>query len=405
MTRSDVSPWLARARRGALPAWPRLRGAASADVAVVGGGLTGCLAACLLARGGASVALLEEGRIAQGEAARSAGRLTPGPGARFSDLRERHGLRVACHLLESSRRAVLEFASLLRRLRVRCDLEISDVVEVAVTEGQAGALDREYGALRDAGFEVSWLPASRVRQGLGLDAAGAMRMPGGATVDPLRTCLGLARHAERAGASLFEQTGATRVRAHRTGVEVTTERGILHAGKVVVASDMPGAGFGSLLRHVRAVDRYAVGLPPFGAAARRAFGGLRVVTRDGADPAHEWHWTKDGRLFFTGGDQPPVHTKQRDAARVQRGAQLMYELSLLHPDVSGLLPEFCWATRLVCSGDGVLLAGTHRHFPNHVFAIAPGNGGLTASALAARVAVRLVLGAPEKGDELFGFGR
>lgn len=405
MTRSGASLWLARAKRSLPPARPRLLGEVRAEVAIIGGGLTGCLATYLVARGGAKVVLVDAARVGQGGTAASVGRLTPGPGARFFGLRERYGLRTARQLWESSRLATLEFASLLRRLRIRCDLETAEVVDVAVSPSQAAALAREHRALREAGFDATWLTPSRVQQGLGLEVAGAMKMPGGATIDPLRACLGIARHAERAGAMVFELTSATRVRALRDRVEVVTDGGVVHAQTVVIATDTPGAGFAALRRHVREIDRYVVGLPPTSARSRRSFGRWRAVVRDLAEPAHEWHWTTDGRLLFSGGDQPAVPPGQRETARAQRGGQLMYELSLLYPHMSGVLPDTCWTTRCARSADGVMLTGVHRHFPRQVFALAAGVGGAGASALAARIAARRVLNSTEKTDELFGFGR
>jgi glycine/D-amino acid oxidase-like deaminating enzyme len=405
MTRSDASLWLLRAKRSLPPARPRLRGEVRADVAVVGGGITGCVAAYLIARGGLEVALVEAGRVGHGGTAAGPGRAAPRPGARFSALREQYGLRTARQVWEASRLAALDLASLLRRLRVLCDLETTDAVDVAVSAMQAEVLESEYRALKDAGFDVAWLPAQSIRQGVGLGADAAMKVAGGATLDPLRACLGVARHAERAGARVFEQSTAARLRSHRDGVEVVTDGGVVRAGIVVIATDAPGPEFEALRRHVRETDRYVVGLPPMGARARRAFGGLRAVARDLADPAHEWHWTKDGRLLFSGGDRAALPPKQREAARVQRGSQLMYELSLLHPHISGLLPDSCWTWRSVRSADGVILAGPHRHYPRHVFALATGEGGLGAAALAARIAARRVLGIPEKSDDVFGFGR
>ena len=51
--------------------FPTLRGRVTADVAIVGGGITGCAAALLFARAGATVVLLESRRIGRGSTAAS----------------------------------------------------------------------------------------------------------------------------------------------------------------------------------------------------------------------------------------------------------------------------------------------------------------------------------------------
>ena len=83
----------------------------------------------------------------------------------------------------------------------------------------------------------------------------------------------------------------------------------------------------------------------------------------------------------------------------------MYELSTLYPVISGIRPEYAWASPVNTTTDGVSLVGPHRHFPRHLFALGAGHGGATASFLAARLLLRHHLGKSEKGDELFGFAR
>src|ERR1700688_1363654 len=63
--------------------FPRLEGAAAADVVIVGAGVTGCACALRLAQGGASVLVLEADRVASGASGRNGGPGRDGPrGAR-----------------------------------------------------------------------------------------------------------------------------------------------------------------------------------------------------------------------------------------------------------------------------------------------------------------------------------
>ena len=90
---------------------------------------------------------------------------------------------------------------------------------------------------------------------------------------------------------------------------------------------------------------------------------------------------------------------------MQRTGQLMYELSLRYPAMSGILPDYAWMAPRVTARDGLLLAGPHRNFPRHLFALGLGATGLTGAFLAARLLLRHYTGEPEPGDEHFGFGR
>jgi glycine/D-amino acid oxidase-like deaminating enzyme len=110
-------------------------------------------------------------------------------------------------------------------------------------------------------------------------------------------------------------------------------------------------------------------------------------------------------VVFGGADQKPVAARQGDKAIVQRTGQLMYELSRLYPMISGTPPEYGWSARTVTAADGLLLAGPHRNFPRHLFAIGLGATGLSGAFLAARILLRHYQESADQTDDLFGFGR
>jgi len=90
---------------------------------------------------------------------------------------------------------------------------------------------------------------------------------------------------------------------------------------------------------------------------------------------------------------------------VQRTGQLMYELSLLYPVISGIQPAAGWDETVAATADGLPYIGRHRSFPCHLFALGADAAGAASSMLAARLLLRQFQGRPEKGDEAFGFGR
>ena len=75
----------------------------------------------------------------------------------------------------------------------------------------------------------------------------------------------------------------------------------------------------------------------------------------------------------------------------------MYELSLMHPAISGVLPEYAWAAPRVTGRDGLMLVGPHRNFPRHLFALGLGSTGLAGAWLASRILLRHYTGEPEPG--------
>jgi gamma-glutamylputrescine oxidase len=288
---------------------------------------------------------------------------------------------------------------------MRCGLERLAATDVAATPGQAAQLEREHRALQEAGLQSAWMTGKRARRASGLDVEAALRRSDAGAADPFRTAVGFARRAEQLGAALFEQTGARRIEAGRRHAAVVTDRGRVRASAVVIATNRPEPGLTALHRHVHSVETTAVVVPPVPAAVRRTLSPPSTLLRDAGAPPHAWRLDRRGAVMVWQSHQPAIPPRQRQSATVARVNELMYEFSVLYPVVSGVEPSHGWTTTSCASQDGLMIAGAHRNFPRHLFAVGLGLDGLQGAFLAARLNLRHYLGAAEKGDELFGFLR
>jgi gamma-glutamylputrescine oxidase len=404
MTR-HVPIWLDRFPKSRRPSFPRLREERQTEVAIVGGGLTGCACALAFAAAGVRCVLVEADRIGGGSTAGALGLVREDFDASFQDASSAYGLRAARLLWNGMRRASLDFAAALRRFEVRCDLVAQDLLKVEPRQSPAAKqLEREYRARREAGLSHFWVNSAALKREAALDGAVAIRTRG-AALDPYRACIGLAAAAGARGAALFEKSRVRRIRTGRKAVEVITEGGSIRADAVVVATGAPLPDLRALRRHLRPEHGYAVATEPLPAAMRRELGRRSAALRDGATPPHFLRWLKDDRALFAGADQPPVLSRARDKVLVQRTGQLMYELSVLYPPISGARPQWAWDFGHDGTVDGLPCIGRHRNFPRHLFALGHGRHGSATAWLAARVLLRLYRGEPAKGDELFGFTR
>lgn len=396
------------ARRPSWPKWKPSKAPADdrVDIVVVGGGLTGCASAYAFATAGYRVMLFEAGRMASGATAGSAGLMLPAFDGSFTAHDATHGRRAARAMWQQARRGVLDFAAVIRRLGIRCDLESTSVVTVS---RDVKALAKEYGARREAGLQVTKLaPAALVRETALEDAArAAMRTPDAFTFDPVRATLGLAAHAVRSGARIFEQSPVLRVKhlPRGRGVQVKTAAGVIAADAAVIATGSAGPLVSQLRRHFINRDIYLVVTDSMPAAMRRGVGRRASTIMDMDEPPHTVRWLKDDRVLISGADQPAPPVRLRDRALTQRTGQLMYELSLLYPAVSGIQPASAWDVPLTTTADGAPFIGPHRNLPGHLFALGFGRHGDGLTWLAAKALVRYHQGAPTKEDAVFGFTR
>ncbi|MCA1648776.1 MAG: FAD-binding oxidoreductase [Acidobacteria bacterium] len=396
--------WLDRFPTQRRPTYPVYRGDSATRVVVVGGGLIGCACALSFAGAGIQTMLLEAERVGGGAMAGGAGLVAGEFDASFQNTAALHGLRAARILWHGMRRASLDFSAALRRMDVRCDLAVEDVLWVARHEDDVRRLRKEQQARKEAGLGQSWMTRPAVRSATGTESDGGVRSRG-ASLDPYRAAIGLASAAAERGALIFERSAVRRVRAGRKRAEVVTARGRVQADAVVIATDAPILDLKALRRHLKAEHSYGVVTAPLGATVRREVGPRGAALRDSSVPPHVLRWLKDDRVLFLGGDQAPVVERLRGNALVQRTGQLMYELSTLYPAVSGTQAEWAWDVSRYRTSDGLPCLGAHRNFPRHLFAMGGAVHGPGAAWLAARVLVRLFQQDAVKGDELFGFGR
>lgn len=397
--------WYDRLPPRRRPSYPRHRSQLETRVVIVGGGLTGCACACTLASARIPVVLVEAGQIGMGATAAALGLVREDFDISFGNTASAYGLRAARTLWQGIRRAALDFPSALRRYAIRCDLAPQDLLSVAAADRNATrSLRREYDSRRQAGLDHSWLTAAGVSREAAFASGGAIRTRG-AVIDPYRACVGLASAAAARGATLFERSEVRRIRAGRKTVEVTTSGGVIQAETVIVATSATISDLRALRRHLHPRQGYGVVTEPLAAAVRRELGSRSSAIRDWAVPPHFIRWLKEDRVLIEGADQDPVPARAHSQALVQRTGQLMYELSLLYPAISGTRPEWSWSYGFDDTVDGLPYIGPHRNFPRHLFALGLARHGVGTAWLAAKLLLRHITGEPAKGDDLFGFAR
>jgi len=413
MTKYGRSPWLDAFPTSRVPAYPRHRGDMQTEAVIVGGGLTGCTTAYAFAAAGLKVLLLEADQIGRGATAYSSGWIAEEPGVAFADLEKAVGLRGARYAWQVWRRAALDFISLLRRLDIKCHLEERGSAIVAATTEQAARLKRDQKARREAGLDVSMMNARAIKTDLGLDASAAIRRKHGATLDPYRACVGLAAAAADRGAVLSERSPVRQITFNRKIATVMTANGRIRTRRVVVATGMPTPLFKALARHFWFHTTYAVQAEPVPAKIRQQIGFGRParasrstdVVRDSAQPPHIIRWIDDDRILITGADSEAIAPRLRDKVIVQRTGQLMYELSTLYPEISGIRPDYGWAADYARTAEGLPYLGPHRNYPHHLFAFGDSSRSVTGAYLTSRILLRHHSGELDRGDEVFGFHR
>ena len=257
---------------------PQRRFAGRAEVAVVGGGVTGCSCALSLAERGVRVRLFEAREVAGGASGRNGGFALRGATAPYDTARVTLGPERARLVMDLTERT-------LERMAVLAGDAFRRVGSLRLAWGdkERDALRREHDALRDDGFAVEWVddlpsPLDRLYRG-------AILHPPDGALQPARWVRRLARHAAEAGADIREAEA----------VDVTA----VAADLVVVAGDGYTASLLPELASFVVATRGQV-------LATEPLGELLYERPHYARAAYDyWHQLPDRRLVIGG---------QRDAA-------------------------------------------------------------------------------------------
>jgi glycine/D-amino acid oxidase-like deaminating enzyme len=313
------------------------------DVAIVGGGITGCSCALALARAGGRVRVHDAREVAGGASGRNGGFALRGGAASYDVSIEAIGRDRTVAYWQSTERALDRLADLAGDALVR-----TGSLRLAGDADEREELRREYELLREDGFDAEW------RDELLPQVAGAFQAalfhPGDAALQPARLVRRLAGLAAEEGVEIRE--------GHR--VESVEE---LQAEQVVVCTDgYPSGLLGPLEGSIIPTRAQMVATEPI---PERLFD-CPHYSRHGFD---YWQQREDGRILaggfrdtalaeeFTTNEET---TPKIEAALESLVAELVgWPVVVTHrwAGLFGLVPDFLPVVGPVPGQDGLWVAG------------------------------------------------
>ncbi|HEV2238094.1 MAG TPA: FAD-dependent oxidoreductase [Ktedonobacterales bacterium] len=333
-----------------------------ADVAIIGGGITGTAAAVWCARAGARVALLEAREIAAAASGRNGGFLLGGTAGTYAGTiaqigRER-ARRAWAFSLESHRLA-RRLIEELRELGLSCGYERNGSLRIAVSEDELAEVLQSVRLLEEDGWEATPISVAELPAKLRHAYLGGSFHPMDGEIQPAQFVRGIARLAQRAGARIYEGSAVTALAEAEDHVLVSTTAGSVRAAHAILATN------------VRLPELLAqIGAGALGATITPARGQmLATAPLDEelfpcpcyADAGYQyWRQLRDGRLVVGGWRNASFDTERTEDETP--GAPVQDRLDGFVRQTLGLSAarapvERRWAGIMAFSADGLPLVG------------------------------------------------
>jgi glycine/D-amino acid oxidase-like deaminating enzyme len=328
-----------------------------ADVAIVGAGYTGLAAARQAARAGASVVVLERERVGWGASSRNGGQVLTGFKLDPATLVARFGASRARELFDASLESIAALERLIADEAIECDYQRTGHIQAASKRSHFDAFRDEQALLaRVFDHRVDLMSAADQRAEIGTDAYfGLMVDERSAGLNPARYADRLGAAACRAGAAIAEQTRVTRVSRRGTRWMVTTSRGAIDAGDLLVATN----GYADetvpwVQRRFVPIGSYIIATEPLAPADATALLPAGRMAFDSKHFLHYYRLSRDHRLLFGGRAQftrPTRETTSRSAQILER------EMVRVFPSLRSARVEYAWSGNVAFTRDQLPHAG------------------------------------------------
>ena len=208
------------------------------DLAVVGGGFTGCSAALEAARAGATVCLLEAQTIGHGGSGRNVGLVNAGLWLPPEALTAQMGQEAGVRLIQTLAAAPAQVFDLIAREGIDCEAMRNGTLHLAHSAAGLRDLQERHRQGVALGAPLQLLDAETTARRVGSDMFhGAIFDPRAGTIQPLSYVRGLARAAVMAGATLHIHSPVTALTRDGGGWVLRSQGHTVRARKVLMATN------------------------------------------------------------------------------------------------------------------------------------------------------------------------
>ncbi|MBS2967373.1 FAD-binding oxidoreductase [Metabacillus sp. KIGAM252] len=370
------------------------------DVVIVGGGMSGALAAYTLVQEGLHIAIVDKREMAAGSSSANTGLLQFSNDIMLHELIDQIGEQKAVQFYKLCRNAVDQLDKVSKTLPRDPDLIRRKSICYASSKEDVPKLRKEYEALAKHGFPVDYWTEEEVAAHMPFKKHAALITYEDAEVNPYRFIHGILEYAEQKNVHLFERTESIEVEEHEDHVTLHTSKGTLSASHVIFATGYDSPPIDEKIG--ADINRsYAIATEPIEDLSSWEDKAMIWETKR---PYLYLRTTADNRIIAGGLDEDKAEAPQSEEWIANRANRLLHELRKLFPELP-LKIAYAWGASFGESLDNLPFIGRHPHKKRQYYLLGYGGNGTVYSMLGSHILKDLILNKPNEDAELVKLDR
>lgn len=382
--------------------YPSVSESMECDLLIVGGGMSGALAAYAALETGMNIILLEKDRIGSGSSSANTGLLQYCSDKTLTSCIHSFGERQGVHFYELCRDAVNGIKQTIDKLGPGVEFNLRSSLYYASSREDVDPLHAEFETLCKYGFPAEWWNQADIESRFPFSKAGAIYTGGDAEVNPFQFVQELVRRAAANGVSVFERSPVADVHFPAPDLAVCRCGDYeIKARQMVIAAGYESQQF-KKERGAFLTQSYVMVTEP---ASFLDQWHERCLIWESARPYLYLRTTAENRIIIGGLDEK-LGPEGLDQTRYLRQAELLHrELENLFPEAAGLKGEFSWGAVFGQSRDGLPFIGRPPGLANCWFIEGFGGNGTVYSYIASRLLAKAIMGEMDPDLQLFALSR
>jgi glycine/D-amino acid oxidase-like deaminating enzyme len=396
---SNYPYWLLK--EGLINDYPYLAENMHTEVAIIGGGITGALAAYFLVKAGVKVTVLDKRHIGMGSTAASTALLQYEIDKPLHKLIKQVGKARAVQAYLASYQSLNDLIDIITKEKFKVDLKKLPSMQYASFKKDVEDLQKELVERKKIGIPVSLLADSEIKTGYGFTAPAGLLSPRSAQVNAYRLTHEIFSSCYGNRLTVFGNTEVSNITHGHKKVTLQTSSGKkITCKKLIIA-----CGYESQKYIPKPVEILSTTYAIISDHQKeKEFWYKNSLIWETAHPYLYIRTSGDGRILVGGKDDPFSSPFKREENLPQKAVQLQKSFEKLFPHIP-FKTDFKWAGVFGGTKDSLPYIGSIPQRPNTFFSLGFGGNGITFSVIAAQIICDTILGKRNEYTNTFSFQR